>query len=226
MNLKDYLVDITRLVQVEKEITEVKPSREQGYARLSFDLGTARTNEEVSIRGKCVAILDYDGSETGTSFRINSRNAPLLYPSEIRSFPMLTDKIYLTNEAQTGKTLVLLVSATPFGPSGARHVVQTIGGGDLATEASLIDGRDGSIFSGSITMTDDNATQIDSDTTLLMYILLQCKTHPLTMGSSTSQDLLLAVDDVVGVEYTKLSELYVKNTGAGNNGKLIWFGKG
>lgn len=130
-----FFIGLSKIVNLEDMLSKVKETKEQGYYRLSFDLTSTRTDEEIPIRGSFIGILHYDGDDTGCSFKINSKNAPVLYASEISSIPQVTSKIYLTNTAQASKTLVLLVSTSPFGMSNRKLAVYNLTGDGLATSA-------------------------------------------------------------------------------------------
>lgn len=95
---------------INPEETALRPQPHEDYGRLSIDLGTARTNEEIQIHGDYLAKISYDGSATTTYFKIDQRHAAKIYAKEFKVLKRRYARIFLTNTAQVGKTLVLQIN--------------------------------------------------------------------------------------------------------------------
>ena len=91
---------------------------EYGYARIVIDLGDAEnvgTNLPFTFSGDQLAKIKYDGSATGTYFRLNNKHAQQIYAAEFRRTNIPFTKIYLTNPtAQAGKTFSFYVGSGIF----------------------------------------------------------------------------------------------------------------
>jgi hypothetical protein len=97
----------------------LRPQPHEDYGRLSIDLSTARTNEEIPIHGDYLAKIKYDGTATGCYFTIDHRHAAKIYPKEFKAMRRRYARIFLTNTAQAGKTLVLQINELAVGDEKA-----------------------------------------------------------------------------------------------------------
>lgn len=88
----------------------LKPQPHEDYGRLSLDLTTARTDTEILIHGDFLAKIKYDGSSTGCYFKLDHRHAALIYAKEFKQLKRRYARIFLTNTAQPGKTLILQIN--------------------------------------------------------------------------------------------------------------------
>jgi hypothetical protein len=90
----------------------LRPQPHEDYGRLSIDLSTARTNEEIQIHGDYLAKIKYDGTATGCYFTIDHRHAAKIYAKEFKSLQRRYARLFLTNTAQAGKVLVMQINET------------------------------------------------------------------------------------------------------------------
>ena len=79
------------------------------YQELTFDLGTARTDEELEIRGDFILVEYLDGSASIKLDNPGHDAIDLTKVKQIKTSPEFFEKIYITNTAQSGKTLKLLI---------------------------------------------------------------------------------------------------------------------
>jgi len=79
------------------------------YQELIFDLGTARTDEELEIRGDFILVEYLDGDASIKLDNAGHDAIDLTKVKQIKTAPEFFEKIYITNTAQTGKTLKLLI---------------------------------------------------------------------------------------------------------------------
>ena len=82
---------------------------ERKYQELTFDLGTARTDEELEIRGDFILVEYLDGSASIKLDNPGHDAIDLTKVKQIKTSPEFFEKIYITNTAQSGKTLKLLI---------------------------------------------------------------------------------------------------------------------
>lgn len=80
----------------------------QEYFQRSFDLTTARTDEEVHLEGDFLQAWT-DGTLAGVGVRLNTRQSGLLYLDRRNELRLVFHRFFLTNTAQGGKTLDILV---------------------------------------------------------------------------------------------------------------------
>jgi len=79
------------------------------YQELTFDLGTARTDEELEISGDFILVEYLDGSASIKLDNPGHDAIDLSRIKQIKTAPQKFNKIYITNTAQSGKTLKLLI---------------------------------------------------------------------------------------------------------------------
>jgi len=79
------------------------------YQELTFDLGTARTDEELEISGDFILVEYLDGSAYIKLDNPGHDAIDLSRIKQIKTSPQKFNKIYITNTAQSGKTLKLLI---------------------------------------------------------------------------------------------------------------------
>ena len=82
---------------------------EKIYTELVFDLGTARTDEEVEISGKYIVVYFLNGN---ASLKLNNPGADAINLQYIRAIKTNFNKLYITNTAQSGKYLKMIVGYT------------------------------------------------------------------------------------------------------------------
>ena len=100
------------------EVTEYKK-----YQELTFDLGTARTDEELEISGDFILVEYLDGSAYIKLDNPGHDAIDLSVVKQIKTSPQKFNKIYITNSAQSGKTLKLLIGgAASFTAVGAESI--------------------------------------------------------------------------------------------------------
>ena len=109
----DALVKVQVGPQAEKSLVEQRQMAESGqwvpYATKVFSLDTARNNELVAVEGDYLHAWT-DGAYGGIGVRYNNTNNDLIYfdrRNPIYGFKYW--KLYLTNTAQAGKTLDLMI---------------------------------------------------------------------------------------------------------------------
>jgi hypothetical protein len=107
-------MDIYELLRAEAKAKKAgEPVKEQ-YGRISIDLSTARTDEELHISGNQITIALCDGGATTTYFKLNSKHSRKLYPHEITKVLGNFGGVYLTNAAESGKTLTIYLGRDIF----------------------------------------------------------------------------------------------------------------
>jgi len=79
------------------------------YQELTFDLGTARTDEELDISGDFILVESLDGDASIKLDNPGHDSIDLTKIKQIKTSPEKFEKIYVTNTAQSGKTLKLIV---------------------------------------------------------------------------------------------------------------------
>ena len=93
------------------------------YQELTFDLGTARTDEELEISGDFILVEYLDGSAYIKLDNPGHDAIDLSVVKQIKTSPQKFNKIYITNSAQSGKTLKLLIGgAASFTAVGAESI--------------------------------------------------------------------------------------------------------
>ena len=123
--------------EFKDSLSQVKLSVEEfGWADwYHYDLGTARTNELISIpdEGDCICRVKLDGSAT---IKLNNPQAQSISLETIpRIYGIPFKRLYLTNTAQSGKELLLLIGRGNFSVE-----VTTMAGIDLQAQyTALID---------------------------------------------------------------------------------------
>jgi len=97
------------MVTPEMNKRQAKSGERTPLETMNLSLATARTNEKIIVEGDFLEAWT-DGSLDGISLRFNKENADIIYLNQrkrIEGFPFWT--IYLTNTAQAGRTLNLLI---------------------------------------------------------------------------------------------------------------------
>jgi len=123
--------------EFKDSLSQVKLSVEEfGWADwYRYDLGVARTNELISIpnEGNCICRVKLDGSAT---IKLNNPQAePLSLEAIPRIHGVPFERLFLTNTAQSGKELLLLIGKGDFTVE-----VVTMAGIDLQAQyTALID---------------------------------------------------------------------------------------
>jgi len=93
------------------------------YQELTFDLGTARTDEELEIRGDFILVEYLDGDASIKLDNPGHDAIDLTKVKQIKTSPEFFEKIYITNTAQSGKTLKLLIGgAASFTATGPESI--------------------------------------------------------------------------------------------------------
>jgi len=85
------------------------PEEYKKYQELVFDLGVERKDEELEISGDFILVEYLDGSAYLKLDNPGHDAIDLTRVKQINTSPQKFNKIYITNTAQTGKTLKLLV---------------------------------------------------------------------------------------------------------------------
>jgi len=96
----------------------------------TFDLGKARTNEKIYNRSGCRIFVT---SLTGTAY-LRSRITGQTYPLFLGSMSFPFKKLYLTNDAQAGKTLSIVIGLQSFVDLDTQPEFSSAG---LATQTTL-----------------------------------------------------------------------------------------
>jgi uncharacterized membrane protein len=79
------------------------------YDIVTLDLGTARDKVALGVKFQRIRVLSYDGS--GVTIRLTAdTNDAILLSSTFELDNFAAPESYITNTAQTGKTLVLLLT--------------------------------------------------------------------------------------------------------------------
>ena len=112
--------------------------REEGvkerYTRIVIELDVARVNEELAITGDMIAVASCTGDGSTTFFKLNHRHARPIHPTEVLEVgaPNGFNRIYMSNAAESGKSVVLYVSGAMFLKTAAGKVgIKNTSGTDI-----------------------------------------------------------------------------------------------
>ena len=200
------------LGQKEDLIDKVSIRREQDYQRVSIDLTTARTKEKIYLSGIKIEVGSYDGSIDGCCFSLNSPHAGVIYPSEIQSITSPYKWLYLTNTAQSGKTLVLYVSFNIDAVEGIRGAIQQ----DSRFTAHT--------FKASTKTSADAAAPLTASSDKYRNVVVTIDDYDAYIGDATSQPVYLTKGTPVTLDFVDLAEVYIKNAVSGDNAVANWIG--
>lgn len=110
------------------------------YKILPLDLATARSKKEYELPGYHICVVKLDGSAT---LRLNKTTADELDLSLIEWLSSPFSKFYVTNTAQSGKTLILAIGSRSFAVGKTQAFLPLDGSGIMADNLRIhkADGR-------------------------------------------------------------------------------------
>ena len=144
------------------------------YKVFTFDLSTSRTNEKIDYAGDTVSVLSLDGSAT---IRVNDINANEIDLTKVRNIQSPFDRFFITNTAQSGKTLIFAIGGGFYveSLSGTLTGLALESGGNLATIAKVALIAKGSIFNTAKNAnTDFFATALSPTNTPCIFHIYVC----------------------------------------------------
>ena len=103
--------------QLAQQNEYLKQTRRQNFGTYTFDLGIARTAAVQEIQGDFLLVQTVTGN---VSIQLNEKDTSFLDLTAINPITTVFNRIYLTNTAQPGKTLIIVVGKdAAFGASVA-----------------------------------------------------------------------------------------------------------
>lgn len=191
---------------------------------LTFDLSTERNNERIEVPGDWdyLGVLAYNGTSTGCTFRINAPSAPSLQPDRISSlvYGSGINVLYLTNTAQTGKTLQIQLGGALIAEMHPITRKTSI----MDSTGAVIDPRQNmgtGVYVGQYIASDDLAHQIVATSTEVREATIyNSSANDAYIGNSTSQTFPLPAAASLSMYDVDLSNIYAINQTAGNNIQL------
>jgi len=96
----------TQVSQIIQAAEQAADPGAQLYTRQTIDLGTARTAEELPVAGNTIVVEEGTGT---LNISVNGKDKELIPIHKYRLLRMPFSSLYLTNTAQTGKSITLLV---------------------------------------------------------------------------------------------------------------------
>ena len=81
-------------------------------------------------------------------------------------------------------------------------------------------GFSGSVYSKTMTMTDDNVTRFETEPKELLDIVIQVETFSMLLGKIGVEVYPVGAGDTVGFTKVDISTLFFKNSTPGSNGKI------
>ena len=115
--------------QAEERLTDLK-YRPQLYETLTIDLSTARDKEKYDISGSCIIAQDITSDATLSIIFNQKDNQAVTIDRNQRSYVIEFQSFYVTNTAQTGKSVSFLVGKGEFAGSAIQSIdisAQSIG---------------------------------------------------------------------------------------------------
>jgi hypothetical protein len=82
----------------------------------------------------------------------------------------------------------------------------------------------GSVYSKTMTMTDDNATRFETSAKKLRDVVIIVTDNNMLLGETGVEVYPVDADDIVGFTKVDISTLYFKNASAGSNGTITILG--
>jgi hypothetical protein len=209
-------MDIYELLRAEAKAKKAgEPVKEQ-YGRISIDLSTARTDEEMHISGNQITIAGCDGGATTTYFKLNSKHSRKIYPAEITKMLGNFGGVYMSNAAEPGKTLTIYLGRDIFIFPARAEAVRV-----LKEDGTTIDpGQDkrhiahtGAHLKATLTNL-DGAQQLSATSIKVKWAIIASKDYAFRWGFSSTIKQSTAIGQYVGsggsvaVECCDLSEIY------------------
>lgn len=99
-----------------EQITEIRKNRPQVYKTRTLDLATARSNEEFTVSGNYIIILNATDLNTNIQIVFNELDADAITLKKRQGFKVPFYRMFITNAAQAGKTVTIAygINDTPL----------------------------------------------------------------------------------------------------------------
>ena len=209
-------MDIYEMLKMEQRSKKMgEPVKEQ-YGRVEIDLSTAREDVPIHIAGNHITIAFCDGGATTTFFKLNNKHSRNLYPAEITKVVGNFGGLYMTNDAEAGKKLIIYIGRDIF-IFPARAEANRILKSDGTTINPARDERHQAHAGGHLKITLDTldaSEPLNATSIKVRWAIISSKTYPFIWGFSSSVKQSTATGQYVSaggflaVEYCDLSELY------------------
>lgn len=226
MTRMGFLVDVLQslgLSEIKRRGAEERET-ERYSEILTFDLSTERNNERIEVPGDWdyLGVLAYNGTSTGCTFRINASSAPSLQPDRISSlvYGSGINVLYLTNTAQTGKTLEIQLGGALIAemhPVSRKTSVMNSAGEVIDPVTNVGTG----VTVAQYVASDDSAHQIVSTSTEVREVTIyNSSANDAYVGNATAQTFPLPSAASLSMYDVDLTNIYAINQTAGNNIQL------
>ena len=217
-------MDIYEMLRAEAKAKKAgEPVKEQ-YGRISIDLSTARTDEELHVSGNQITIAGCDGGATTTYFKLNSKHSRKIYPAEITKVLGNFGGVYLTNAAESGKTLTIYLGRDIFifpARASAVRVLKEDGTTIGVVEDKRYIAHTGGHLKATLTSL-DTAQQLSATSIKVKWAIIASKDYAFRWGFSSTIKQSTAIGQYIGsggsvaIEYCDLSEIYFIDGDAAN----------
>ena len=214
-------MDIYEMLKMEQRSKKIgEPVKEQ-YGRVEIDLSTARVDEAIHIAGNHITIAFCDGASTTTYFKLNNKHSRNLYPAEITKVMGNFGGLYMTNDAEAGKKLIIYIGRDIFifpARAEANRILKSDGttinpARDERYQAHTIGQVDRRVL-GTI----DEAEGIATTSTKVKWAIIHVDTADVMIGDSTLTNkagghagVLVSDGSDFVVEYCDLNDVYIVN---------------
>jgi hypothetical protein len=216
-------MDIYELLRAEAKAKKAgEPVKEQ-YGRISIDLSTARTDEELHISGNQITIAQCDGGATTTYFKLNSKHSRKVYPHEITKVLGNFGGVYLSNTAEPGKTLTIYLGRDIFifpARAQAMRVLKTDGTTINPVRDERYKAHTGGHLKVAVAVA-DTAKQVIATSTKVKWAIISVEDYDCRWGFSSTVARAaeigqgVAKNSFIAVEYCDLSDIWFVNKTAG-----------
>ena len=100
----------------QEQITDIRKNRPQVYKTRTLDLANARSNEEFTVAGNYIIVIDATDINSNVQIRFNELEADALTFKKRQGLKVPFYRMFLTNTAQAGKTLTIAygINDTPL----------------------------------------------------------------------------------------------------------------
>lgn len=189
----------------KKDLIEAVENREiRPYNIIEINLGTARTNAEFNFKGDTVSVVKIEGDAT---IRFNEKDCDAFDLLYIQRIEMPFYRFFITNTAQSGKSLILNVGREESVKVFAQPAY--VPTGVLKTIVSIKD-----IVAGNTPTAYINMSDIDAKMIKIAGIFAEM----INTGSTSSYISLMMRDASYGISFKRVYE-----SGSGNT-RIYWDG--
>lgn len=100
----------------QEQITDIRKNRRQVYKTRTLDLTTARSEEEFTVAGNYIIILDATDLNANIQLRFNEMEADQITLKKRQGLKVPFYRMFITNAAQAGKTVTIAygINDTPL----------------------------------------------------------------------------------------------------------------